>query len=361
MKKFDVIFVFGGWLVQNTDGSWRTTGFEENDPKSAFGDRWRVDAAANLFRLETASLIVVSGSAGKLAELGAPAVADVMARELVYIGVPQEYIIKNKESSSTYDQLQALVSLVKQHHWRQVIALSNQYHLDRIRTMITYGKSLAHLSGLLQKGDLILKSAEEILLIDGSREWKEIIDKVYKSPRVQEIIVSEQKGIQDIKDGRYRFSFLRLRKAIESDTDFLFGLRNEEGVRTLSWDTDPIPYETHRAWISRSLANPRRILLIAEVNGIPVGQARYDIDDIGASAEVSIAFLSEHRGKGFGSEALRRSAEIIFFNHPSIKTLCAHIKPENARSADFFAKAGYQKTEKIEFEGHQCIEMTKTR
>lgn len=360
MKKFDTIFVLGGWLVQNADGSWRTTNFEEDDPKNAFGDRWRVDGVADLFDKQTAPVIVVSGSAGKLAALGAPAVAEVLARELVQIGVPQDAIIQDKESGSTYEQLQALLSLIKERQWNRIIILSNAYHLDRIEAMVAHAKPLTYLFDLLQTGNLVFKSAEEVLLSNISNKWKEVIDKARRSSRFKEIIAFEQKGVRDIKEGRYRFSFLRLRKAVEADTDFLFQLRNEKEVRESSWNSEMIPYETHRAWVSRFLVNPNRVLFIAEVDGVSAGQVRYDLDDAGKSAEASIAFLPEFRGKGFGPEALDRTAKIMFACYPTLTTLYAHIKPDNTGSVGSFAKVGYKKTSKTQHEGHPCIEMTKT-
>ncbi|OGF74036.1 hypothetical protein A3J56_01705 [Candidatus Giovannonibacteria bacterium RIFCSPHIGHO2_02_FULL_46_20] len=365
MKRFDAIFVLGGRLVQNVDGSWRTTNFEERDQKNAFGDRLRVCAAPYLLKTfqdtNTAPIIIVSGSAGKLVDKGAPPVAVVMAHELEELGVSHDRILQETESNSTYEQLQALIVLMKKRGWHRVMIFSNRWHLDRVRAMIVHAQPLSCLTELLNSGDIVLESAEEVLCIHAKDEWKKTIDSAYKTRHMQEIVAAEQKGVQDIEAGKYQFSFLRLRKAMITDSDFLFNLRNEESVRAASWSTDPIPFETHQAWMSRLLANSNRELFVAEAEGVPAGQIHYDFDDASTFAEVGISFSRKYRGKGFGSEALQRTATVVFSNHPLVTTLYAHIKPDNAGSAGSFAKAGYQKTNKTEYEGHPCIEMTKTR
>lgn len=361
MKPFDAIFILGGWLVQNPDKTWRTTTFEENNPQDAFGDRLRLEAVLPLISsTHPFPAIIVSGSAGKLAERDAPPVAEVMAHELIQLGIPPHHILKDLESGTTYEQLQKLNSLIKHHHWQQVIILSNAYHLDRIHAIITYAQPLFILADMLRNQQLVLKSAEDILSAHLPEE-KGQFSKAYTYPHILKIISNEQQGIKDIQEGRYRFSPLLLRRANAEDADFLFQLRNEQEVRAASWNTEAISYEEHRHWFEQSLANPLRIILIVEVNGNPVGQIRYDIDGTAKNAEVSIAFLPEQRGKGLGTEALVRSAQAIFAQFQNIRKLYAHIKSGNLGSANSFLKAGYTQTETENYKGHACIELIKTK
>ena len=155
-----------------------------------------------------------------------------------------------------------------------------------------------------------------------------------------------------------------IRRARESDSDFLFNLRNEEAVRNASWNTDPVDIESHRNWLAKSLAMSQRFLYVVEVDGepagqarLPVGQVRYDISGDGKNAEVSISVASSMVGRGVGTKMLVESAKEFLKSNPGIKIIYAHIKPNNPGSARAFEKSGYQLTKTTEFDGHNCVEM----
>lgn len=149
----------------------------------------------------------------------------------------------------------------------------------------------------------------------------------------------------------------KIRRAGESDSQFLFDLRNEESVREASWNTSPVDLESHKNWLAKSLASSSRFLFVTEVDGEPVGQVRYDLNDDGESAEVSISVTSRMHGKGLGTKMLTGSAKEFFETNPKVKIIYAHIKPNNPGSVKAFEKSGYRLTETTEFDGHNCVEM----
>ena len=71
--------------------------------------------------------------------------------------------------------------------------MTNGWHLPRVAAML---KTL-NCSAKLQ-------SAEDLLLIDDSAKWKEQIENVARLPEMKAVIRSEEKGIEDLKNGRYR-------------------------------------------------------------------------------------------------------------------------------------------------------------
>ena len=82
---------------------------------------------------------------------------------------------------------------------------------------------------------------------------------------------------------------LTLRKANKSDSRFLFELRNEEEVRCVSRNTAPIAFSDHKKWFEKKLASSVSLILIAEENGTPIAQTRFDAK--GQYAEVSSSFF----------------------------------------------------------------------
>lgn len=98
---------------------------------------------------------------------------------------------------------------------------------------------------------------------------------------------------------------ISLRLVTSDDARRLFEWRNDEGTRSNSIQTDPVPWEDHVAWLDRVLSGktPGRTLFIAEVAGEPIGMARLDreVDADGKKhVEISYSVAPEARGKGYG-------------------------------------------------------------
>jgi len=152
---------------------------------------------------------------------------------------------------------------------------------------------------------------------------------------------------------------LIIRKAECRDIGFLYDLRNEQSVREASWNSNVVDCDTHFMWFDSVLKNPNRTLYILDVDGVPVGQVRYDTDE--DNAEVSISIASKFHGKGYATEGLKKSVEAFFLKTPEVKTIFAHIKPSNLASIKAFTKAGYLTNGIVRFQGHDCVFMTFAR
>ena len=90
---------------------------------------------------------------------------------------------------------------------------------------------------------------------------------------------------------------LVLRDATFDDWRLLYRWRNDIRVRTASRNPEPIDEQTHRDWLTSCLQDSQRRLLIAELNGNPVGTIRVDF---GPVCELSWTVAPEARGKGIG-------------------------------------------------------------
>lgn len=131
------------------------------------------------------------------------------------------------------------------------------------------------------------------------------------------------------------------RPATEADAALLLAWRNDPATRTASRSTDPVDPAAHRRWLAAVLADPGRLLLVAERAGVPVGTVRFDrvAPDLW---EVSITLAPEARGRRLGVPVLM-AGERAWHASVGRAALLAHVRPENAASLRLFEAAGYRR------------------
>lgn len=133
---------------------------------------------------------------------------------------------------------------------------------------------------------------------------------------------------------------LRLSPAMAKDARLVWNWRNEVEARRNSPDPKRIPLKHHLAWFARKLQAPDcAILLAKDAKGRPVGQVRLDLDGQGA-ATISLTVAKEARGKGYGTEMLRRVPTKV--KGRRIRRLVALVKPDNLASVLAFVRAGFR-------------------
>ena len=137
---------------------------------------------------------------------------------------------------------------------------------------------------------------------------------------------------------------MELRKADPGDSRLLWQWRNDPAVRRASFNSDPIPWETHTEWFERSLETADRHIFIGLVDGHPIGMVRFDVN--GDEAEVSVSVAE--RGRGFGEAIIRQGCkvmeELLGSGAAENLTFVANMRPENIASQKTFAKAGFSPT-----------------
>ena len=133
---------------------------------------------------------------------------------------------------------------------------------------------------------------------------------------------------------------IRTRRAVLSDSDFVFECRNAPSVRQCSRNSEPISSENHAAWFSASLVSIHRIILIGENNSRSVGVVRFDISNV--DAEVSIILSDNQYSEGLGQNLLSAAETWLSNNRPDISVLRACVLRDNARSHHLFLAANYK-------------------
>lgn len=134
-----------------------------------------------------------------------------------------------------------------------------------------------------------------------------------------------------------------LRAATENDMQMLFLWTNDPEVRNNSFCTDPIPLSTHQNWFQKKLSSPDVAFYIMELDGVPVGQVRYELEDAIAITNYSIA--KEYRGRGIGTKMIAAAEKKLLQEQPYVSEVHASVKKDNRASAAIFEKLCYLREE----------------
>jgi UDP-2,4-diacetamido-2,4,6-trideoxy-beta-L-altropyranose hydrolase len=133
---------------------------------------------------------------------------------------------------------------------------------------------------------------------------------------------------------------ITIRKARIEDSKIILDWRNDKTARLMSINMNEVDEETHQKWLSESLLNPNRTLLIGEYDGIDLGVCRFDYDPNLAVTEVSVNVAPFFRGQGLGASLLNLAVQ--YYLEQNNVPLVAKIKNENKASVIIFEKCGFK-------------------
>lgn len=126
------------------------------------------------------------------------------------------------------------------------------------------------------------------------------------------------------------------RLATQEDAAILFAWRNDPVTQAMSVQTEPVSWETHVAWLTKTLANPTRHLWVAVADGQPVGTLR--TDDGREGLEVSLTIAPTVRHQGIGTALLHELLQ------QESRPLVAYIKTKNLVAQQLFAQCQFHRT-----------------
>lgn len=151
---------------------------------------------------------------------------------------------------------------------------------------------------------------------------------------------------------------LVLREVTGKDIDLLFRWANDPVTRQNAFHTEQIPYETHRAWFVRMLADRDivKYILASESPTQEIGQIRMSIEGDEEDKFVLIDYSvdTSMRGKGYGSKMILMAEERLRTERSEVVYCKAQVKHTNVASAKVFEKCGYDREDMEEY-----IEFTK--
>lgn len=138
---------------------------------------------------------------------------------------------------------------------------------------------------------------------------------------------------------------LCLRKATRDDAEMLFRWRNDPDARENSFQTQPIPYGEHVAWLGKTLCDFAQEIYILCEDDTPVGQVRLTMEaDV---ATVSYSIDAAYRAQGYG-KAILRLAENLCVERGTPCVLRGYVKKKNIASQMIFEALGYTCEDSLE-------------
>lgn len=192
---------------------------------------------------------------------------------------------------------------------------------------------------------------------------RETVNELLTDPEARRLMAARGRELVDGQGADRVVSELRrrevvLRRAVESDCRLLWDWANDPDVRAQSFISDPIAWDRHVAWFGARLLDSQCVLLIAsDVEGQPVGQARFDIH--GGSATISISLSAAVRGRGLGTVLISRASQELH-RLTGIGVIDAFVKTDNAASARAFEKAGFTLAGRTTVHGSEAFHFRRT-
>lgn len=145
---------------------------------------------------------------------------------------------------------------------------------------------------------------------------------------------------------------LSLRPVGQQDCRLLWEWASDPEVRRVSFNQNPIPWDTHVSWFEKRLLDHETLFFIGVVGDLPVGQLRYDVRQ--NEAVVSICVDPKMRGKGYASRLIELGSQQVFGN-TGVELIHAYVKPENKRSARAFMNAGFEACGTLVVDGQESL------
>lgn len=132
---------------------------------------------------------------------------------------------------------------------------------------------------------------------------------------------------------------LSLRPASLEDAQLLLDWANDPAVRAASFDSSPIPLETHVRWLADKLAGGETAFYICESSSRPVGYARVERRDE-HTGELAVSVDQTCRGRGYGKTLIELAAA-AGSSALGVGRVTARVKRENLASLRAFQAAGF--------------------
>lgn len=132
-----------------------------------------------------------------------------------------------------------------------------------------------------------------------------------------------------------------LRPARADDAYALWLWANDADTRRASHGRGEIPFDQHLAWLSRRLADPATLMLVAEEEShLPMGAVRFESTDGWRSACISYVIAPGFRGMGRSRPLVCEGLARLDQLHPGTR-VWAQVMTENLASLRVFRGLGW--------------------
>jgi RimJ/RimL family protein N-acetyltransferase len=128
-----------------------------------------------------------------------------------------------------------------------------------------------------------------------------------------------------------------LRCVHSGDSDTLLRWRNNPETLRNSIDAPEVSPQEHARWFAKTLAAFPQRVVIAEIDGVPVGIVHLDWSEQGDGCDLSFTVAPEHRGRGYGFAIVERAVQGM----QNVR-VCGETKMSNVASRRIFERLGFQ-------------------
>ena len=137
---------------------------------------------------------------------------------------------------------------------------------------------------------------------------------------------------------------ISLRNANIFDAPDIFHWRNDKLTIQMSKNSHSVDMDEHMAWLTQSLADANRFLIICEnLQRDKLGIVWFQLEGFGAS--VSINLSPKFRGWGLSKKCLEQSINYLAERKLDIRYIKSIVKVSNSASKSLFSAAGFTELE----------------
>ena len=130
------------------------------------------------------------------------------------------------------------------------------------------------------------------------------------------------------------------RLARKQDMQLFYAWTNDPDVRANSFQSEPIPLESHLSWFERMMNDAHAALYVFFCGREAVGQLRLQMNNKRCTISYSVA--KEARGRGYGKWILEQSEALAKQKWNAVDELAGHVTPSNEASNRVFKALGFE-------------------
>lgn len=280
---------------------------------------------------------------------------ELQIRVLVGAGNPNRALLENWNSRHQIELIVNASDMPAQFSWAQgVICAGGSTCWEVLR----YGLPSAVVTIAENQVPVVAALREQRLSVNLG--WE---DQLTTDPTISEKLSSwlnapgkllDLKAVRSVIDGQganrvahFLMHGLTLRDANEEDLDRYFEWANDPAVRQNALNTEPIQREDHERWFPSRVESSSAHLFVAEKEGVPVGQVRFERKEDGRYL-LGYSIVAAFRGKNLGSPLLDAGCDRLACQVPSGGEILAEVRTANLASQNALKRAGFQLLEETE-------------
>lgn len=133
---------------------------------------------------------------------------------------------------------------------------------------------------------------------------------------------------------------IKVREAKLQDALLYYKWANDPSVRSNSYSPEEISLEKHLNWFNSKIRDAKSVLLLFTMDDLPMGQVRFDCDNLGWKIDYSID--SQFRRRGLGSVILGIASDYLVRIVKKNLTIRASVKLQNIASQNVFRRLSFE-------------------